>query len=67
MNDTHWQKARASDSSGSCVQVRRQDGMIKFRDSKDPEGPIQTYRIDEFAAFISGAKNGEFDHLLGGT
>jgi hypothetical protein len=31
------------------------------RDSKDPTGPILRFTREEWAAFLGGAKEGEFD------
>jgi hypothetical protein len=64
--DTPWVKARRSGGSeGSCVELRRVGEVIELRDSKDKgAGPILRFRPDELDAFLDGAKNGEFDHLL---
>lgn len=63
--DTPWVKARRSGSDGGCVELRRRAGMIELRDTKDAgTGPILRFRLDELDAFLDGAKNGEFDHLL---
>ena len=35
-----------------------------MRDSKDPDGPILVYTPTEFSAFLKGARNREFDHLV---
>jgi hypothetical protein len=62
---TPWTKASASDAQGQCVEIRRHADMIEVRDSKDAgAGPILRSRSDEFAAWLTGAKNAEFDHLL---
>ena len=58
-----WIKAVVSDGSGSCVEMRRHTGAIEVRDSKDPEGPVLRYTSAEWAAWLDGAKKGEFDHL----
>lgn len=64
MTDTPWQKATASDTHGSCVEQRRQDGLIEVRDTKDQgTGPVLRFTEAEFAAWLDGAKRGEFDHL----
>jgi hypothetical protein len=63
MNETPWIKASASDSGPQCVELRRHDGMVEVRDSKDPQGPVLRFRADEFAAWLDGARSGEFDHL----
>ncbi|MGH3716672.1 MAG: DUF397 domain-containing protein [Micromonosporaceae bacterium] len=66
MSTTPWIKARKSgNNGGGCVELRRHDGMIELRDTKDDgRGPILRFRPDELDAFLDGAKNGEFDHLL---
>jgi Domain of unknown function (DUF397) len=61
---TPWIKASRSDEQGSCVEQRRNDGMIEVRDSKDRSGPTLRFTSTEFAAWVDGARTGEFDHLL---
>jgi hypothetical protein len=63
-NDTEWIKARASNSEGSCVEMRRRGGVVEVRDSKDPDGGVLRYTPAEWAAWLDGAKKGEFDDLL---
>jgi len=63
MSDTPWIKATASGDQGDCVELRRHDGTIDVRDSKDPEGPVLHFTREEFTAWVDGAKKGEFDHL----
>ncbi|TMM30796.1 MAG: DUF397 domain-containing protein [Actinobacteria bacterium] len=59
---TRWKKSSKSGSNGgSCVEIRENNGTIQVRDSKDPSGPILTFNAKEWAAFIGGAKDGEFD------
>jgi hypothetical protein len=66
MTNTRWVKARKSGTNGgSCVEVRRRGGMIEVRDTKDAGlGPVLRFTNAEFAAFLHGAKNEEFDHLV---
>jgi len=33
--------------------------------SKQPGGPVLSYTLQEFDAFLDGAKKGEFDDFLG--
>jgi hypothetical protein len=63
--DTGWIKASASNADGSCVEQRAHDGMIEVRDTKDRGGPVLRFTRAEFAAWLDGARGGEFDHLLG--
>jgi hypothetical protein len=59
-----WRKASASLSNGACVEVAPTNGMVAVRDSKDPAGPMLMYTRTEWAAFLHGAKHGEFDDLV---
>jgi hypothetical protein len=54
-----------SNPSGNCVEMARlPDGGIAVRNSRDPEGPALIYTADEIAAFIAGARDGDFDNLI---
>lgn len=52
--------------SGTCVEVARPDGGgVVIRDSKDRgEGPVLVFTDEEWVAFLSGARAGEFDFGL---
>ncbi|WP_327072050.1 DUF397 domain-containing protein [Kitasatospora sp. NBC_01302] len=57
-----WIKAAASSGSGACVEIAHlPEGGVFLRDSKDKSRPIHWYTAQEWTAFLSGAKNGEFD------
>ncbi|MHA6792144.1 DUF397 domain-containing protein [Pseudonocardia bannensis] len=49
-------------SWGDCVEVgRTPEGQVAVRDSKDRERRPLVFTADEWAAFVAGVKNGEFD------
>lgn len=57
-----WRTAKSC-AAGNCVQVAAHEGGVVIGDSKNPDGPILRYSADEWAAFLTGAKNGDFDDL----
>jgi hypothetical protein len=59
-----WIKANASQGSGECVEMRGDGAAVEVRDSKQQGGgPILRFTGAQFAAWLDGAKRGEFDHL----
>lgn len=59
-----WRKSSFSNPSGNCVELaERSDGLVAVRNSRQPEGAVLHYTRPEIAAFLAGAKNGEFDDL----
>lgn len=65
LTDVMWQKSRHSNPNGACVEVAvLPDGEIAVRNSRFPGGPALVYTRAEIAAFLAGAKDGEFDHVL---
>ena len=62
-----WQKSGHSNPSGNCVEMAELPGGggIAVRNSRDPDGPALIYTVDEIAAFLAGARDGEFDNLVG--
>ncbi len=59
-----WRKSAKTQNNGACVEVTRVGEIIGVRDSKDPSGPILTFTLREFEAFLDGAHKGEFDDLV---
>lgn len=61
-----WIKSERSNQSGNCVEVAQlPGGGVALRNSRDPQGPALIYTQEEMAAFIGGAKDGDFDSLAG--
>ncbi|MFI7024925.1 DUF397 domain-containing protein [Micromonospora sp. NPDC049900] len=61
-----WQKSRHSNPSGNCVELAElpEGAGIAVRNSRHPEGPALIYTVDEITAFVLGARDGDFDHLI---
>ena len=59
-----WRKSTASNPNGDCVELADLPaGGVALRNSRAPSGPALVYTRAEIAAFLEGAKAGEFDDL----
>jgi hypothetical protein len=61
LSGAHWFKARSC-SAGGCVEVAHlPGGHVALRDSKDVTKAPHIFDHAEWSAFLTGARNGEFD------
>ena len=60
--DLNWHAPIMCDS-GSCVQVARHGDSVFFGNTTEPEGPVITYSMAEWDAFLIGVKRGDFDDI----
>lgn len=59
-----WRKSRHSGQLGNCVETAVLDGGdVAMRNSRHPDGPALIFTRGEMAAFLAGAKDGEFDDV----
>ena len=60
-----WRKSKHSGAYGNCVEAAvLEGGEVALRNSRDPSGPVLIFGRDEMAAFLAGARNGEFDYIV---
>jgi hypothetical protein len=56
-----WRKSSHSSGGDNCVEVSlSRHGNIGMRDSKDKAGPVLTFGVNAWDAFLSGVRHGEF-------
>jgi hypothetical protein len=58
-----WHKStRSGGNGGDCVEVAiNLPGIVAVRDTKDPDGATLVFTHSEWAAFLAGVRDGEFD------
>jgi hypothetical protein len=65
LEELPWLKSSyTNDKTVACVELAPSGELILMRDSKDKDGPRLGFTKAELAAFIAGAKDCEFDHLV---
>ena len=65
LRDVSWLKSQHSNPNGACVELAAlPNGEIAMRNSRFPVGAVLLYTQAEITAFLAGAKDGEFDHIV---
>lgn len=60
--DDLWRKSKVSNTQGGeCVEVRFAGDAVLVRHSQAPSGPVLEFSHAEWKAFLTGARDGEFD------
>jgi hypothetical protein len=61
VTETPWIRSHAG--GDTYVEMRRHGDWIEVRDGKSPDAAVLRFTSAEWAAWLDGAKKGEFDHL----
>jgi Domain of unknown function (DUF397) len=61
LTGANWFKGSRSSGNGACVEVAILDEGVALRDTKGRSEPAHVYTRAEWAAFVDGVKDGEFD------
>ena len=54
-----WRKSTRSADTAECVEVSRRGDQVAVRDSKDPTGPVLTFPVPVWRAFVAALKRGD--------
>jgi hypothetical protein len=61
LSAARWIRSRACSTDG-CVEVAHlADGSVAIRDSKDVRKAAHVFDREEWSAFVTGIKNGDFE------
>lgn len=56
-----WHKSSASGDGADCVEVAMDPELVYLRHSHHGGGPVLAFLHKEWAAFVTGVRNGEFE------
>jgi len=59
-----WTKSGRSASVANCVEAAQLGGGVVVHNSNDPDAGGLLFTSAEFAAFLGGVRDGDFDHLV---
>ncbi|GIJ22789.1 DUF397 domain-containing protein [Micromonospora lutea] len=63
LTDALWRKSSRSNNGGNCIEVvDNLPGIIGLRDSKDPSGPVLTFRPAAWIVFVAEVKRETLHH-----
>jgi hypothetical protein len=57
--ERNWDKACSA--HGSCVEVAVSEDSVAMRATGSPDVVIETFTADDWAGFLAGVKQGDFD------
>jgi hypothetical protein len=55
----NWRRSRRCETA-NCVEAAAWGGGVAVRDSKDPDGPVLRFTMEEWTAFVAGVREGDF-------
>jgi hypothetical protein len=61
LSDAQWITAPGADPNDRIEIADLPDGGMALRNPADPHGAVQRYNAREWAAFLAGVRDGEFD------
>lgn len=57
-----WKRTKHVDGSPAALEVGyAENGLVAIRQVDDPDGDLLIYTPEEWMAFVSGVRDGEFD------
>lgn len=59
-DDMVWRKS-ATSGGGDCVEVAQAGDLVFVRNSHEPDGPVLSFTLSQWNAFVEGARSGTFD------